>query len=213
MVVTNLNLLQYENVFKGLKVLIFAPGSSIIKYKKLDNEDEFIKIGVKQSILYRDDYDFYMFGDRNVRSKEYEDNIKSCKSTKFCLATVDNKQSEALYNPYEARVKFKANPVCLRGFGDGDKFSIDIARQSYSQCTTTHAAINFSLFAGVRDIYLIGCDGSESKDFRVENNTPSAHHKRMWVFFDKYFNFPDVKYTFINPVNVFTKSNYFIICQ
>ncbi len=201
----NKQLLKYEYKFYDREAIIFCPGPSIRKYQPIKNEDRYIKIGVKQAIDFRDDYDFYFFGDKNDRSIDYEDKIRFAKCRKLCLCQINGMDCATLYSTYEAKKKFNATPVNLQGFGNGTSYNIDVARVAYRQGTTAHAAINFALFCGIRKIYLVGCDGSISKNLNIDDNTPSEHHRRIWESFDEYFNFPDIEYIFVNPVNIFTK--------
>lgn len=195
-------LVKYEYKHFGQKALIFSPGPSLKNYLPIEEEESYVKIGVKQAVSFRSDYDYYFFGDKNDRSIGYETDVKIIKGQKFCLCQIDHHDCPSLYSTYDAIRKFKAEPINLSGFRSSKEYKTDIARGVYKQGTTTHAAINFALFCGMRDIYLVGCDGSLSKSYTDDDNRPCGHHRNIWEQFDKYF---DIEYTFINPVNIFTK--------
>lgn len=207
----NEGLLRYEGIHGGKRALIFSPGPSIRKYRRLTDENSFIKMGVKQAVEFRSDYNYYFFGDKNERSQKYEGLIGGVSGTRFCLCEINGCNKVQLYNEREA-ASFNAVQVSLTGFLDGE-YSIDIARDSYKQCTTTHAAINFAIFCGIYDIWLVGCDSTMAKSLYEENDKASQHHHNMWLAFDKHFDFPALQYTFVNPVKIFTKTKYNKLCQ
>ncbi len=202
----NVGLLQFEGKHQGRPCIIYSPGPSINKFRGL--KGDFVTIGVKQAIETPYNFDYYFFGDKNERSIKYEDKIRWLNSTKIALCTIDGEPKPALYTPEESR-KFGAITANLGNY-NGCEYSTDIVRGSYRQGSSTHAAINFAIFAGMRDIYLVGCDCSASKDINHIDNSLCEHYRNVWREFDNYFDF--ITYTIVNPVNVFARKHK-VICQ
>lgn len=190
----------YQNQYIGRKALVFTSGPSILDYRKLDDEDSFIKVGIKQVIQLRDDFNFYFFYDKNERSKEYEDLIPTIKGVKFCISTINGKQYPTMYTPKEVE-KLKAIP--LAGSHGGYHLNLHNDFRLGYNWSTLHISLIFLIYSGIRDIYLVGCDCSSKVSFSNAKIRPYNidNYQLIWNEFLSYFRRYNIILRVINPVN------------
>lgn len=215
---------EYKDVHKGKSCVFYGCGPTIKDFNKHNVPDDFIKIGVNESLLLDLNLDYWFMGDSNPqdRTKFWDklDLYKTRKTTiskfvRICkwaeghtiyLDGVGNVprngqlplgMSDCLY--YEAVLGGNTNE-CMFKKDISEGPLVDVASISFE-------VLQFILFTGITKIYLVGHDCDYSKGTFTgcmvgQRHNAGMHILNYWKVIKGWVkkNYPEVQIFSINPV-------------
>lgn len=191
----------YRGCLKGKKVVIVATGPSLNKYVPMSDA---VHIGINKAFL-RDDIKFdYYFVQDYAATKDYVLGLKDVDCTKFVGIYILDRYIGAQV-PRRIMEQISAIPYYLTY--PVMTFAADLSTAPLTGASTTViTAMQFAVYAGAKEIYLVGCDTSTSGYFDNSKNrylNPKVLIKDYIAFrdfVDK--NCIDTKVISINPVGL-----------
>ena len=202
---------EYENIHKGEEAVLVAGGPSLEKFVPLK---DVIYVGVNhigkhrlfdQSVSGNIKLDYYFFGDRNRHMKKDFRVIRQ----KFGSCRVDGKEHPAHLTEKEVEsLGGKAFEQTNRFFLRYHGFPKDISESPCYGHTMVMPALQFLIYTGVSEIYLVGADCAGGPSFGIDGPDFYGNERNYsemipnWNNFKKYLSEekPDVRITSINPV-------------
>jgi hypothetical protein len=204
---------SYKNKYSGKSAVICGTGASLSNYKIIPNA---IHLGLNRCLFYdKLIFDFYFFNDWSRTTDKYKEHILAYKPNieKF-FGCFPNKRS---YGCSE-KVAQDGNGTLydMEGPGGGTyQVNIDQYRMGDGGMSTIFVLMQFALFAGFENIYIVGCDvdNLKSTDYNSRyfyNNefvtnyhwyAPLKHNwKLMKIFIDTFY--PQTNIISINPMGL-----------
>ncbi len=196
--------LEFKDKHLNEKCLVMATGPTIDMF---ENKYDICKIGCNQ-IIYKDYImDYYFLGDPENSNKGY----------------LSDKETYNKYMPYLEKF-YRRKSGGIIGIPEGEKATYytvnnkeiikDIAEGLYAKSSISIEMVQFALYAGFKDIYLIGqdCDYTngtfKSPDARFKAELIITEWKKLKKFQEKEYS--DRNIYVINPVKltIFKKGDY-----
>ncbi len=205
--VYNKPLEKFKNIHSGKSSILFTTGPSIKKYKSFKNSEKYIKVGLNRIYDYEDILsilDYYFFGSHYNQDMEHQKNInKSCKKYNFVklASAYENGKSHTQINrgnvtPEDA-IKMGAIPF-ENNLSD---FCNDVSKYAMLGHSIVFPALQFILYTGISQLYLVGCDGGTTiGPTQVGDKHILGWWKRFKTFKECYYK--DVKIISINPASL-----------
>jgi len=240
-VLARLQFSRFKDKYKGQSAILFATGPSLEKFSwPVLPERPDILVGVNQAI-FRDDLAFdhywcshfyYENADGSLDGPEaFLDKIveRSADMQVFCGTTVEG---APFYKHFSSKHASRMNAIEYDTLDDGGRaelFTADPSREPFHQMTIVFPPLQFLMYAGVKRIYLVGCDCGGETGAGGGVKTPPLWHgltynnviKRPeslgdvkewlhriatedWVEFAKFSkqHYPDVEFISVNPLNL-----------
>lgn len=207
--INNRIIAKYQNYHRARPAVIYGCGPSLNRFdiKKLELTIEPIHIVMKMAILSPNvpQIDYYFFGDKNEKSKLYEDMIKDLPCPKFGLIYQNGWISDKTYD-LEFCNQTKSIPINI-SYKDG--FMADVAKHPMYRCSTMFPCLQFALFLGCDPIYVVGMDLSNQQSF-IEADLPARRkdlRQKMPIHLEAFMSFkrnkyPKVRVIHVNPVKI-----------
>ena len=208
----NINFSKFKNIYEGRAGVLFATGPTINNYTPILDHSETINIGLNwifNNKLILDNLDYYFFGSgyhfepgtsiESERVKEYRNNINNLDSNIIKFASV-YRQSKVTglgnITPDAAR-NINAIPFDCQSPHGSQSFIKDIDKYQIFGLSIIFPALQFMLYTGMKDIYLIGVDANlprlpeswmQAKHFINDNYPSTTLHSVNPVALKGYFN-------------------------
>lgn len=208
-IMRNKNLYLIMNKFKNTlnRVVLVGCGSSISKYKELT---DVAYIGVNRSFKYENiKLDYLFIQDKFPEGMDAANNYKkeTCKKfygiiPKSTCYLQDNYLKTFSVDDLDV-VRANANIYYLKP-GLIQHFNTRLDELPIGDLKgTVFSALQFAIYLGAKEIFLVGCDCS-SAHFYSSQNSKLNYQIDIWKKIKKVFNkkFPDVKIYSVNPVNL-----------
>ena len=167
-------LAEYRNKYKGKRCFIIGTGPSLKKEDLLSIKDE-IFIGVNSLCLWKDilsDINYFFISDIVAYRKLYEDLPQGCFVSSHCLKTCGDLSAS----------QFRVIPVCRFNYfvPYTERFSLDITSCFYDFNSVVFIALQFAVYAGFKEIYLLGvdCNYSTEKIYAVDHG---IRHRKEYM--------------------------------
>jgi len=226
----------YRDCNKGKSAVVFGTGPTVNLYKH--PEEDLVTVGTNGMIFHKTmELDYYFNGHchfhsfgvcmdslEGQNSCEWVKSMKALKAKKFSVGIVDGHQQIGHWDQVQA-AGLGADLVEVND--SLGKVSRDIVKDGLMWkgqfgCAIIYPAIHFTLFTGVKRIYLVGCDSTQAKSFwhpMWDNMPQSEMCKEIWQlgqlssactsphnwqsikehFFDRLY--PEVEIIWVNPVS------------
>lgn len=197
---------KYKNLYTNDICVVCGTGATLNKYSPISNA---FHIGCNRCVYYdKIDFDFYFFNDWSQINNEFRKKILEYKPKiqKFFGCFVHDRRygcnmSHAKNGDaalYDLECSYSKNRA---GFQPAiDQYCVGNQGKS-----TIFACMQFALFAGFRDVYLVGCDLDHTQ-FKPIKNWKNGSHKfnKSWESFKLFAsnNFPNTRIGVINPVGL-----------
>lgn len=156
---------KYKNCHQGEKCFIIGTGPSL-KKEQLDAIKNEVLIGVNGLCLwesYKSYLNYFFIGDIHAYKKLYHDVPNNTFVSSFCINMYGN----------PAHRPFQEIPVCRFNYFVPycPKISFDITRCFYDFNSVIFLALQFAIYAGFSEIYLLGvdCNYSSNKIYAVDH--------------------------------------------
>lgn len=156
---------KYKNMYKGQRCFIVGSGPSLKKEELEAIKDEIV-MGVNSLCLldnYKKNFDYFFISDVDAYTRLYDHLPKDTFVSDYCIRK----------HPELEASNFQPLPVNrYNGFiPQHRKFSFDISKIVYDFNSVTFLAIHFALYAGFKEIYLLGvdCNYTTSKIYSVDH--------------------------------------------
>lgn len=206
---SNLNYMQaftsYKNKFN--RVVLVGAGSSINKFQRIDDA---VYIGVNRSFLSEKVRLDYLFAqDKFPEGMKEANNYKKgeCKkfygvipySTRYLQNFVLN-----TFGPDDEDVKEASATLYFLKPGFFHNIEQNLDKKPFGDLKgTVFTALQFALYAGAKEIYLVGCDCS-SGHFYSDQKKLLNYQIKIWEQMKKIVSrkYPNVKIFSVNPVNL-----------
>jgi hypothetical protein len=199
----NKHLEKFKDIHKNKTAILFATGPSILKYNKLNDSENFIKIGLNTIYNYPEilnELNYYFYGSHYYVNDSHRENIE-----KICM----NKNIITFASAYEDGRSHKdinrgnIAPERARELGSypfennsREVFTNDIANYSTCGGSIVFPAIQHILYMGFNKIYLVGCDGGFTANPKCSDTLIKWWGK--FIEFKKIY-YPNVEIFSINP--------------
>lgn len=192
---------EYKGFLTGKKIVIVATGPSLNDYIPIPDA---IHIGINKAYKRTDiKYDYFFLQDY-VAVKDYIMELKNVDGLKFVGKYIlsnymDAQIPESIVNELEAVPYYVSYPIV--------SFAEDLSCTPFSGAgTTVISALQFAVFAGASEIYLVGCDTSKSGYFDNKKN-PNMNPKVLIKDYCAFKGFVDhckinTKIISVNPVGL-----------
>lgn len=193
----------FKNKHLGKEAIVFATGSSLSNFDQKIPE-KYIKIGVNGIFKFENiakTLNYYFFGDGyHNKGKPFYEGINQMDSQikKFCCTY---KYKKYIHNFNKEREEEMLN----KNIGVFDfchnYFHKNIDRYPMMNHTIIFAAMQFALYCGIKKIYIVGCDVTQSHFYDEKNDGINYHYLYWWCCFKKFVqeNYPDVKIISVSP--------------
>ena len=204
----NGQLANYKDMHKGDSAILYATGSSIKNYRSIGDPENFVHIGLNRIYNYPNIIqllDYYFFGSEyylDLKHRQKVDSISKNNTFTLFASSYEEGISHAIINrgnisPEDAQ-KIGAIPF----ENNLNYFTNEIAKYSLLGHSIVFPALQFILYTGIRELYLVGCDGgftAEDKKHYGDN-----HLIRWWKEFNNFKKryYQNVRIVSINPVSL-----------
>ena len=197
----------YRNKHKNDIATVCGTGETLTQYKVID---EALHIGCNSCVYYdKLNFDYLFFQDCAWGSKELKNKIQkyNVKSQKFIGTFIGDHgfgcsqkfaiESDALW--YDTQGPMWGHPK--------GNFQKDIDKHHFGDAgvSTIFICMQFALFAGFKEINIVGCDISGSKHFHKQNRKSNLEYlKKSWALFRSFVDteYPNVQINVINPIGL-----------
>jgi hypothetical protein len=227
----NREFIFYKNKHKDKTAILFASGPTLELYN-FDSSKDWVRVGVN-SVIYKEDLKLdYFFGGQNVRRESWnhphhdleikspifnqldkrKDEMEIFLLNKIVYdiqnkPTWVDKANDELFTNEEIQMLGAISFECHTERGVS-AFQIDINTNPLYDRRIVFPALQFLLYTGVKEIYLVGCDcgygasylePNKRWDHDIKNKTEGTIS--FWKEFKEFvdINFKDVKIISINP--------------
>ena len=215
---------DYQDIHLGNQAILFCTGPSILDYK----EPKFLKTAIKVGVnkIYNhpisNELNYYFFGSHYHIDADHKKSVDKLSkdnknmimfSSTFTAKFGDGRETGLGNINFESALKINALPIEIGspGSGPGLGWVKDIHMYPFFGGTIAFPAIQFLLYTGVKEIYLVGCDlGNSNRHFynsknsTLQNDHASSFYKNGWSTLNEFIknNYKDVKIYSINPVGL-----------
>lgn len=197
---------KYENTLN--KVALVGCGNSISKYKPIENVTY---IGINRSFKYENIKLDYLFIQDKFPEGMNEANAYSSEACKKFYGIIP-KSTRYLQNNFLNTFSSEDNDVIAANAsvyylkpGCRQKFTKNLNKFPIADLKgTVFSALQFALYAGAKEIYLVGCDCSSGHFYASKKDSKLNYQIAIWKKMKKVLSkkFPDVKIYSVNPVNL-----------
>ena len=206
---------KYRNCNKGKKVVIVACGPSVDKYKPIKGAKHiainraFLKKDIKFNYIFV--HDRMILDDCRTKIKKYKADKFVAYATNFINSYKNNMVSKDVTDIGGKRFIISDPALLDTGGGQFDVIQPDITRGAFYDRGggTVFSALQFALFTNPKEIYLVGCDCTQTgyfknKGIKTKQNYLLEKTKFLWeevkYFVEQYY--PDTKIISVNPVGL-----------
>ena len=221
---------SFKGKHSGESAILFATGPSVKDFSyALLPESPTVRVGV-QKIIFNDDISLDYFFSADVRTvgdqsadalptdeerARYMDKIvaRSTDIQAFCCCGVfvggesigveDDGYFRDVFHTVEEAERMNAILFELHSRKGSEHFTTDIVSDRMYDQSIVFSPLEFLLYAGVKRIYLVGCDSTPHGEFKSEEEEYFClrwHWEQFAEFKDK--EYPDVEIVSVNPRNL-----------
>lgn len=198
---------KYRNIHQGKNFAIIATGPTLNDFKRIE---DCIYIGINKAYRKENlDYQYYFLQDYAATKGYMEEIIENVTCQKFVANYILEKDINSVQIPQQYIDKLQATKyfTCW----PNESICPDISKSPMANCgTVTFAAIQFALYCGAQNIYLVGCDtsaggyfdGTKQRNVKMTMNQSYLieNYKRLKSYADMYY--PNSKIVSVNPVGL-----------
>lgn len=198
---------QYKDIYKGRKAIIFATGNTLNDFDSntIESYSEMIKVGVNH--IYKnkgitDQLDYYFFGDFIDDLPEQQTEVRKMSDRIKKVITLDNYTEEyGFTNLMAVDVTYSIHLVK------------DIEKYKVMGHSIVFPALQFLLYTGVTDVYLVGCDCTKTTSVLLEGSSGHFYDECservkdefmvwLWHFMKENIarEYPEANIRVVNPV-------------
>lgn len=197
---------KYQNKFTDKIGVVCGTGNTLNKYQKINDA---IHIGCNRCVLFdKFIFDFYFFNDWSQINHEYKKIICEYKPNidKFFGCFIHDRRYGCSQKDADNGNANLYDLECSYSKG-GAGYQTDIATYCVGNKgrSTIFSCLQFALYCGFKDIYLVGCD-LDNTQFKLLKgwNNGSHNFKQKYIEFKSFasLNFPNTKISVINPINL-----------
>jgi hypothetical protein len=209
--------LPFKNKHVNEKCVVFGTGPSLKKYKNLNKD--LIKIGCNEMVNYHEIMDYYFIGDVGNKKRGYTKEPEVYHNYKANVAKfIRHKSHVAQFLPkfpdniphatyYRTHHMAFKHPFVKKPPGP---FGGDIVKCMADGGTIIFEALQFALYCGFSDIFIVGCDCNYTKGTFNSDRSKSCDHgytalmMRGWRLFKRHTdkNYKNVNIKIVNPVSL-----------
>jgi len=204
----NEHFIKYKDIHKGKSAILYATGPSIQTYRPIGNSKDYIHIGVNRIYNYPliiEKLNYYFFGSEyyiDTKHRRAVDSISKRKDITIFSSSFEEGISHKIINrgnisPEDAR-EIDAFPF----ENNLSYFTNNIAEYALLGHSIVFPSLQFILYTGIKELYLVGCDGgfmAKDKKNHGEDNL-IYWWKKFKSFKEKYYR--NVSMISINPVSL-----------
>ena len=216
---------KFKNIHENKKGIILGTGNTLNQYIKTPDFDDAIHFGVNGVAQHEHSklLDYYFIADRNTSNSTYID-----RSTKQAKKEIINLKCIKLFGQFRhAKILWPKSQkhICLteQDIIDNSAIPFEIGckkRGSFPQLvkeinkycfggfqSVIWYAIQFALFTGINEIYIVGCDLDNTTCLSAgsnQKNNRNVHLIKFWKNVKKFIQleYPSVKIVIINPIGL-----------
>ncbi len=204
---------EYRDAFRDKKIVIVGSGPSAKYYKPIADA---IHIALNYSWRREDiQFDYLFTGDRHINKEniKVQDGFYKIKDKIFVYMRMASERLRWLDFGEDVSIMDKVRRFYISSSPDRKSICQDICLHPlYIKHSIAEAAMDFALFTYPKEIYLVGCDCSnsgyfyKSTDEQIKDNKKLAtsnmrvSYARLKTFADQYY--PDTEIISINPVGL-----------
>jgi hypothetical protein len=197
---------RFKNKYQNDTCVVCGTGGSFNLYSPINGA---IHIGCNRGIYYEKlIFDFYFFHDWSQINNNFRNDIIAYKPTiqKFFGCFVHNRGYGCNINDAKRGDAILYDMECSYSKGRaGFQKYIDMYCIGNAGRSTIFACMQFALFSGFKNIYLVGCDLDNSQFKNVPKWRNGPHKlKKAWENFKDFssIHFPDTNIGVINPIGL-----------
>lgn len=204
---------EYRNAFRDKKVVIVGSGPSAKYYKPISDA---IHIALNYSWRREDiSFDYLFTGDRYINKENIrvQDGFDRIKDKIFVYMRMASERLRWLDFGEDVSIMDRVRRFYISSNPDRKSMCQDICLHPlFIKHSIAEAALDFALFAYPKEIYLVGCDCSNSGYFykstaeqlkdnkKLATSSMRVNYARFKTFADQYY--PDTEIISINPVGL-----------
>lgn len=193
----------YQNKHKGEKAILFATGPTLTVYDFLEDTGDCLRVGVNGIALKPIALDYYFCGHLDNRSKLYLDKLPDYQvsEAKFGYISLDGIAGPQWLSLSRAK-QLELKPYALT---TDITFGQDISQSALVNHLIIFSALQFLVYSGVSQIYLVGSDATQltsCDNLAIDKDRNIKRIREIFLSFAAFAKSSGVEIISINPIGL-----------